>query len=160
MKLSPLQPKGIYFTRVDLTAIPDAESSDVGKINVEADVSCIQPDQSATDWFVLLKLRIVSLENVKAPYVGLIELCGSFSINSSWPKEGARRLAYINGAGILYTAAREMVSNITARGFYESLTLPGLSFFDMFKEEEENAAQPSLPLEEEKPKAPKEPAQP
>ena len=46
------------------------------------------------------------------------------------------KLVFINGCGIVYAAIREMITNITARGFFDPIILPSCSFDEMYKERE------------------------
>jgi len=63
-----------------------------------------------------------------------LEVMGDFQISDSWPEPQIEKLVYVNGSGMLYSAVREMVCNITARGLFPLLLLPSISFFEMFKD--------------------------
>ena len=46
-------------------------------------------------------------------------------------QERKEQLALVNGFSVLYSAAREMLLNITARSAYGAVTLPTLSFVSL-----------------------------
>jgi preprotein translocase subunit SecB len=97
-------------------------------------------NRSAEDvrrWTVVLTVKFDNKSGIAAPYTGQIENIGGFLVAESWPEDQIEKLVYVNASGILYASVREMVSIITGRGFFPSLTLPSCSFMDMFKAQEE-----------------------
>lgn len=62
----------------------------------------------------------------------MIELVavGFFEVNSDWPDP--LKLLKINGATILYSAAREFLITITSRGPWGAIPLPATSFLALY----------------------------
>lgn len=65
-------------------------------------------------------------------FQGQVVTHGDFVVDSAYPEDRAQKLAVVNGASILYGAAREMVANLTARGpRHPPLLLTSISFANM-----------------------------
>ena len=60
--------------------------------------------------------------------IGVVELVGDFS------PEKREEIAAVNGLGILYSACREMLLNVTARSVYGAFTIPSLNFQKVIQE--------------------------
>ncbi len=71
-------------------------------------------------------------EEKRQPYSIQLVAIGLFRVDPSWPDDPIK-LLHINGASILYSAAREFLITITARGPWGQIILPSISFM---KEEE------------------------
>jgi preprotein translocase subunit SecB len=159
MKSAPIQVSSIYFTDLRLSALPDHKDADFDKFDLEVkpEVIDLGADKPRTK-SVGLSIRIKPDEGACVAYIGEIQVFGTFIVEDSWPEEKVFELVYINGAGILYAAAREMICSITARSPWDMLMIPSWSFSKMFhelqeakKKEAESATQPPLGLTVEKP---------
>jgi preprotein translocase subunit SecB len=147
MKLSPLQMERCYFRGVSISSNPIAKDEDLNRIDLDIEVSTIPDKQHPRQWLVFLDLKIKPQEGVIAPYSGEISVMGRFTVEDNWPENQMERLVYINGAGLLYCSSRELISTITAKGFFDALCLPSWSFFEMYKDLEarrKREAQPEL----------------
>ena len=132
---SPLQISGYYFTEVKLDTNPEAKEADLDKINVDIEVEVfLRNKENPREWCIIVRVKIVPVEGAFAPYSGQFEIFGMFSVASGWPDNQLEQLVYVNGGGILYGAAREMTNQLTGRGFWKMLTLPCVSFFEMYKQ--------------------------
>ena len=132
MRKPPLQLEGCFFTRVDISSSPDVKNEDRPEIEVAVTTWPDRPE--SLNWFTILTVKLTPQKEAKATYVGTVEIFGSFSVDSAWPKEQIERLVYINGSGILYASAREMICQVTARGLYKMFMLPSWSFASMYEE--------------------------
>jgi len=131
MKLSPLQLKEHRFTAVSVRTIeggsPSAEPSLVPTI-------WFAP-HSLNEWRLALTVKLGSA-NVAQPfsYEADIQLQGLVQVTDDSLKERKEQLALVNGFSILYSAAREMLLNITSRAANGAVTLPTLSFVELVTE--------------------------
>jgi preprotein translocase subunit SecB len=145
MKRSPLQLQNCYFTQVNVACRPQGEEDDVDKIDLDILVDLHPQKDNPRSWFVYLSVKVKALDGAKCPFTAEIENMGSFAVVESWPEEQIEKLVYINGSGILYASVREMVCSITSRTFWRTLTLPGCSFSEMWKEVQSKKT-PELPF--------------
>jgi preprotein translocase subunit SecB len=131
---SPLQIGSYYFTELKLETNPGAKESDLDKINVDVEVNpFLRSKENIREWCMILRVKITPIEGALAPYSGNFELFGLFSVSPTWSEKQIEQLVYVNGGGILYGAAREMTYQLSGRGFWKALTLPCISFFEMWK---------------------------
>lgn len=77
---------------------------------------------------VELDINVSSKGRKHPPYKIKLSMIGIFEVTEECPEQHAVRLAQINGASILYGAAREYIFASTAHGKYGSYTLPSISF--------------------------------
>jgi preprotein translocase subunit SecB len=133
VQLSPLQLKEHGFTSVNIQAIeggsPSAEPSLKPVIWFEPVAQ--NPDQ----WRLILTIHLGSQDEAKPfAYHAEIILQGVVQVNEGFLQERKEQLALVNGFSILYSAAREMLLNITARSLFGAVTLPTISFVTTVKE--------------------------
>jgi len=135
MHLSPLKLDNYYFTEVRISCQSDStdEESDQYDFEVDTDATLERPDQPRV-WFVFLTITINGQQNKTPRFTGEIGLMGKFTVDDGWAADRIEELVYINGSGLLYAAAREMICSITGRTFFEALTIPSWSFGTMYKE--------------------------
>lgn len=69
------------------------------------------------------------------PYAFEIVLVGVFDFDPNFPSEDAQKLADANAPAVLYGAAREIISSVTARGPFKALCLPSVTFNGLTREE-------------------------
>jgi preprotein translocase subunit SecB len=101
-----------------------------GSGNIEVDREVEQSGEDSNRWAVMLDVTLQQVEDEAAPpYTGHIKLLGFYKVHEDY-KGDAERLIRITGASMLYGAAREMVSYITARSPNGMLTLPSVSFYE------------------------------
>ena len=95
------------------------------KINVESGKNSEEPNH----W--RFELNVEADENPSEgdfPYTFGISLVGFFRVHESYPAEDADLLAQVNAPSVLYSAAREFLSNVTGRSPYPAILLPSVSF--------------------------------
>jgi preprotein translocase subunit SecB len=155
MKTGPLQVKSIFFTEVHISNSVSPSPGENVFPELEVD-PLIQPRKDGEgDWTIILRVYLKSREGTTASYVGEIETIGLFTVDeTNWDPANSEKLVFINGSGILYSATREMVLNITSRGLFPPVTLPSCSFSQMFqdrenakKAQESSASRPSAPVQ-------------
>jgi preprotein translocase subunit SecB len=133
LPLSPLQLKEHGFTTVRVQAI------EAGSVTAEPSLTPTiwfeQVPGSLNQWRLILNLQLGSEDTGKPfAYEAEIKLQGLVQVNDGFPPERKEQLALVNGFSILYSAAREMLLNITARSGNGAVTLPTISFVIVVKD--------------------------
>jgi preprotein translocase subunit SecB len=138
MKSAPIQLISLFFTDIRISALPKHNAADFNRydLDVKTEVLAMSPDKPKAR-SVLLSIKIKPDDGAALAYIGEISLFGSFAVAETWDENRIEQLVYVNGSGMLYAAAREMICAITARGPWPMLTIPSWSFGQMFKELEE-----------------------
>jgi preprotein translocase subunit SecB len=94
----------------------------------------------------MLTLQLGSEEATKPfAYEAELKLQGLVQVNDGFLEERKELLALVNGFSILYSAAREMLLNITARSGKGALTLPTISFVNLVKDAIQKLTPPETP---------------
>lgn len=71
-------------------------------------------------------------EKIPVPYSIHLVAFGFFEVHPEWPEP--EKLLFINGSTILYAAAREYLITVSSRGPWGAVTLPMVSFKEMYQE--------------------------
>lgn len=100
-------------------------------IDTKTEVALAQNQEDPHRWRVILRVDLIAPKEGKASYTGRIVFEGFFRADSSLPEERIPKIIAVNGASILYGAARETIASLTARGPHPMVTLPAVSFFDV-----------------------------
>ncbi|MGZ0654506.1 hypothetical protein ACWPKS_02775 [Coraliomargarita sp. W4R72] len=128
LKPSPLQL--ISQDTLEVTIKASAPGDAFGSGNIEVDREVEQSGEDPNRWAVMLDVTLQAVEGEAAPpYTGHIKLLGFYKVHEDYQGD-SDRLIRITGASMLYGAAREMVSYITARSPNGMLTLPSVSFYE------------------------------
>jgi preprotein translocase subunit SecB len=143
MKLSSLQLKQYFFTRLEVKARRDKDEVPLAgltlhpfdfigvTIGTDLEVGEV-PAQGEDPRDFMIKLGIV-LENKKgkiAPYDISVEVLGSFIVSPDIQVDKRRDFVVINGCAILYGALREIVLTMTSRFEAGGIVLPTINFVD------------------------------
>ena len=136
--LSPLQLEHLVFTTVKISAQHLQEPQVQGALNtaVEFKTQPAAPESDDRRWVVAVRVHLNDAPEdtkLKTPYVGTVECVGYFTVSQAWPADKVQQLVAVNGTGLLYSAIREMVCTITARGPWGTIMLPTQSFVDATK---------------------------
>jgi preprotein translocase subunit SecB len=142
--LSPLQLKQHFFTVICLKAVPKPAKD--GKPHLKPTVRCKADPTKPNHWRLNLYLKLESAVPEKPfPYEGEVEIQGLVEVSNKFAAGKREQLAKVNGMSLLYSAAREMLLNLTARSAHGALCLPTLNFQEVFandhKGEEQKAAE-------------------
>ncbi len=129
--LSPLQLKRHAFAAISLRAVHKGTSH--AEATLEPTAQCVADPKTPNCWHLALTLKIGS-GNPEKPflYEGEIQIVGEVEVHDSFPAENREQIARVNGTGLLYSAAREMVLNLSARSMHGPLSLPVLNFVEFF----------------------------
>lgn len=150
--ISPLQLKRHAFTNISLRAVSKGSPQAPATLNPTA--QCVPDPKNANCWHLSLVIKIGSAAREKPfIYEMEIEVIGEVEIHHSFPPDKRAQIARVNGTGLLYSAAREMVLNLSARSMHGPLSLPVLNFVEFFANAD-HAAQNAAKSKPEKPTAP------
>ena len=130
--LSPLQLKQHGFINVHIQAV------ETGSTKAEPSLVPViwhqQDPNNPNQWRLILTLKLGSADATKPfAYEAEIKLQGLVEVTDNRLQEQKELLALVNGFSVLYSAAREMLLNVTARSAHGAVTLPTVSFVSLVK---------------------------
>lgn len=123
----PLELKKYFFPYVQVAADAEYESSEKEiKPNFEVRTSVEQDPTSHIYQVVLEIMAEPKDEKSKIPYSIHLIAVGLFAVNEKF--SDTEKLLKINGASMLYSAAREFIITVTSRGPWPHVVIPTVSF--------------------------------
>jgi|ERR1039458_5765940 preprotein translocase subunit SecB len=144
LRLSPLQLREHGFTTVRVHATDNGSLTN--SPSLKPAISFERQSANPNQWRLVLSLELGSREAAKAfAYEGEMKVQGLVEVTGNVPEDRKEQLALVNGFSLLYSAAREMLLNITARSRHGGVTLPTISFVSMVKEATEPKTTPQNP---------------
>jgi len=126
MNKSPLQLERHFFTKIYLDAHPHADPTAKPQVQTEVDVA--RAENEPRRYQLTLRLKVTPPPDKKPRYTAEIHIVGLVKVAPTWPDPKVQQLVEVNGAALLYGAAREMLCNITARGPWPMLCLHSVTF--------------------------------
>jgi len=128
--ISPLQLKQHFFTLLSIRA--NAKGAAEAEISLEPTISFQKKGEQSNQWALALRVVLKSAKP-EAPFLYEVEaeIQGLVEVHNSFAPEKREQLAVINGLGLLYSAVREMLLNVTARSARGALALPTLNFVEI-----------------------------
>ena len=136
--ISPLQLKRHAFANISLRA--NRKGSAQAKATLDPTAQCVPDPKNANCWHLALTIKIGSASPEKPfIYEGEIQVVGEVVIHDSFPAEKREQIVRVNGIGLLYSAAREMVLNLSARSMHGAVNLPVLNFVEFFANSDQDA---------------------
>lgn len=122
----PLIVKEYFFPFVQVSADPDITGEESAVMDFETKVA-VDKDPDNDTYQVTLEITAMPEDETKRiPYAIHLIVVGMFSVDEKWPDP--EKLLKVNGASILYSAAREFIITVTSRGPWPPTTLPTISF--------------------------------
>lgn len=111
-----------------------------GKINCATAIG-IPKDGAQVPYRVILDVSIdpASEKPALEPYEVKIKIVGFFSFKGEMTNDQKEKMLSLNGASILYGAARGIVAQTTGVGVFEKYILPAVNFVEMSKQKEGQA---------------------
>ncbi len=137
---SPMQLRHYHFLRVEVAAreslLDDLDNSqqapnvDFEGIPLEPEVSLFssEDDGEHGPYMLRLALKYDPPQGSTFPYRFDVALAGIIEVTAPDKLDDCKRLTVINGASMLYSAAREMLLTLTSRHLYGPMLLPTLNF--------------------------------
>ncbi|HXC99110.1 MAG TPA: protein-export chaperone SecB [Verrucomicrobiae bacterium] len=149
---SALQLKSHYFPLVNIRA--NVGGAATGKILFDQNIVAVPEPGKQNQWHLEIFFTQKSTD-ASAPFLYDVELqvVGLFELIADFPGGDKETLVRVNGLGILYGAAREMVLNITARSLHGPLSLPVVNFVEVLKQGNVQAPAAAAPTSEHVPQS-------
>lgn len=142
--ISPLQLEGYYVREFEFAARPDVVGTtplalqfglhpqlqatfDPGDLTIGLQAGIADNDKEPNRIMALLEVRSATEPEIKIPYDFRVVMVGFFVLNTQVPAEqrelamGALRQTAVS---LLYSAAREFIAGVTARGPFPAIVLP------------------------------------
>ena len=125
---SPLEIVSYFFPAVTVAADPEFNSEkDNEAPDLKVKVSVEHVEENNTHQVALdISLGPASEDKMQPYSINLIAI-GIFHVDPDFPDP--EKLLRLNGAAILYGAAREFIITVTSRGPWGQVTIPSISFF-------------------------------
>ena len=125
---APLELKRYFFPLVHVAADPQYEpESGMEKVNFDVRTSLTKDENDLYQVAVEIIAEPEDEEH-RIPYSIHLIGVGLFTVSKEWKEP--ERLLKINGASMIYSAAREFLITVTARGPWQPVILPTISFKD------------------------------
>lgn len=139
MNHSPLQLKHYHFVTLALHAREQLDPANLAKtdspypdfdgITLEPEVSLFSNDDAGDCGPYLLRLEMAHQpEDDQFPYSFEVVIEGVFSLENGTDIEDCKKTVVINGASMLYSAAREQLMTLSGHHLYGPMLLPTLDF--------------------------------
>jgi preprotein translocase subunit SecB len=77
-----------------------------------------------------IEISLAEKSNTNFPYQFKIVMTGLFTINTEIDAETGERLFRVNAPALLYSAAREIIFNLTSHSEHAPFLLPSVTFLD------------------------------
>lgn len=130
---TPIKLDESFFPVVQVVADPSAEDNE-HELDYKIEVSLSHDKEKK---LYQVAIEITSNQDDKSQqYVINVVAIGIFRVDKRF--KDINKMLYINGASMLYSAAREFLITITSRGPWGAVTLPTHSFLEQFKNEAKN----------------------
>lgn len=123
-----LQLEKYFFPKIFLEANPKFKPLGKGpqaELDVKNGVTLLSKEERI--WRVTLDLKALSKEDFAAYKID-ISVVGFFKVDKKFPESEMEELVKVGGSSILYSATRDFVLTITARGPWPAVFLPTTSF--------------------------------
>ncbi|MBU4260620.1 MAG: protein-export chaperone SecB [Proteobacteria bacterium] len=124
---TPLRLENYFFPHISVTADPEYVGAETDEVTFPLVQSELQETDKPNNFQLAINIFVEPKNQEKPiPYIIHLVAIGMFSVADNWPDK--EKLLKINGASILYAAAREFLITITSRGPWPCYTLPTYSF--------------------------------
>ena len=134
MDRAPLQLKHYFITELHITACQNYNFNKDKKYDIKnfhSEVKYFKKKNYPEMRQVQLKLQYKPLEKENMPYEFSINIVGFFEIVSELPESKLKILVSFNAPAMLYSAAREIIANVSGRGPWGPFLLPTVSFLPL-----------------------------
>lgn len=133
MQASPLQLEGYFlkdlqFSLTDSLGDMQDKAIKYGNPGISVDVKTDRRGNDPRKWRCELSVESNKDSDLKLPYTFRITFVGFFEVIKGYPEERIELMARTNAPALLYSAAREALLPLTARGPVPALILPSVTF--------------------------------
>lgn len=134
---APLQLERYVFTKLEIETNQDyvpQEVSPDNPIKLRLDIGLGEHSEDPTKFQVSMGIDELRAEKGVLPYRIALQVVGQFSVAQNFKPDDLKKLVQVNGASMLYSAARELVLLVTSRGPWSAFQLPTISFYQAVSE--------------------------
>ena len=132
MQTAALQAERTFLTKVEIRLADGPQPAPLRPAGIQAQTTLGELGEPNL-WRAELGITVRPADDkMPLPYEIAITIAGIFRVVVEMDPAAARRLAYVNGMSILYSAARETVLLLTGRFPAGPFVLPTLSFVDEY----------------------------
>jgi preprotein translocase subunit SecB len=135
MRPGPISLENYFITELSVIAResfdPNKElEARIEEFDAKEEVQFIERDKGDPLWQVVLTVSQQPAAESNFPYEFRISLVGVFfCLPEKLSKEEKQELVRVNGSSMLYGIAREVIKANTARGPWDSVVIPTISFY-------------------------------
>jgi len=126
MSPSSLQLERYFFSKVSIEA--SKQFKGLSRMGIETRREVARNSKEQNHYLLSLAVILTSPPNAPAPYCGEVQVLGFFHVQPEVSPDKQEELVSVTGASILYGVAREMITNVTARGPWPAVMLPCVNF--------------------------------
>jgi len=133
MTAPPLRLKHYFFPEISVTANANFHYEDFKngvEFTVQTKVALAASEKKPDVYQLALELKLEALDERPLPYDVSLSVVGFFAVDNGVDPGRRDELVRINGASMLYSAAREFLLTVTGRGPWQPLMLPTVSFVE------------------------------
>lgn len=133
MKAAQIELTDYFVSDLQFTANHSFDAQKPSKVGVDDLQVTNQPSRRPDDprsWQITLRIALNVPAERNLPYSFLVEMIGFVRVSDSTNDENIERLVRINGASLIFSAAREIVRAVTSRGPFKPLLLPTVTFWE------------------------------
>jgi preprotein translocase subunit SecB len=134
MRLAPLQLKKYFITHLKVVAQRqyDSKNPQLYDFKELQNATNIRKNKENPNIFqISLVLKQIVKPKANLPYSFDTQIVGIFEVLPDWPRNRVDELVQINGPAMLYSAAREILAQVTGRGPWGTITLPSVNFIPL-----------------------------
>jgi len=134
MKPSPLQLEHYVLAESHCQASPEPPGDNyepwgaADADHFETSVRVGRGEEDPNFYQIHLSVNTIEEAGPKLPYAISIHIIGYFRVDPEFEHDHLEHLVRINGASVLYSAARDFVLTLTSRGPWGQLMLPTINF--------------------------------
>ena len=132
----PLQLDGYVFTKLLVEANSEynlEEQQEISQSEIDFSLGIVVGKDKDNPLLYQIQIQIENLRAKKAilPYTIEARVVGVFSVDPDFKHDDLERLIQINGASMLFGAAREQILTLTGRGPFGPLKLPTINLLNV-----------------------------
>jgi preprotein translocase subunit SecB len=133
MKAAPIQLTNYFVSELQFAANRGFKADSPTNVSADDLQVMLQPlpkEGNNREWQITLRVALNAAPESNSPYNFMIEMIGFITVAPSVAEIKIERFARINGTSLIFAAAREIVRAATARGPFNALLLPTVTFWE------------------------------
>lgn len=145
MRLSSIELQRYFMSDLSVTVNPAFDADQPFELDFEdliAEPESFSKKEDGRLWMIKLRIKNTENKDRNTPYFFSIEMVGFFQVSEKVPDERVSEFVQINGASVLYGAAREQLRSCMTAGPFNPILLPSVCFLDATPEAEKPHTRP------------------